>query len=54
MDRICSVGYFLVVNIQKDTCWPLCVIFKIYSQILEIAIFKKIVKILFLQKCQLF
>ena len=58
MDRTCSVGYVLVVNVQKEACfclsWPLCAIFKICSQISEIAIFKKIIKIPFLQKCQLF
>ena len=58
MDRTCTVRYVLVVNIQKDACfglsWPLCAIFKMCNRILEIAIFKKIVKILFLQKCQLF
>ena len=58
MDRTCSVGYVLVVNVQKDACfglsWPRCAIFKICSQISEITIFKKILKIPFLQKCQLF
>ena len=45
MDRTCSVGYVLVVNVQKEAC---C------SQISEIAIFKKIVKSPFLQNVNFF
>ena len=53
-----SVGYGLVVNIQKHACFSLGLtlwtIFKICSQFLENATFEKIIKILFLQECQLF
>ena len=58
MDWTCSVGYGLVVNVQKDACfglsWTLCTSVKICSQFSEIAIFEKIVKVPFLQKCQCF
>ena len=61
MDRTCSVWYVLVVSVKKtkkNACfgvsWPLCAIFKIRSQISENVIFKKIVKIPFVQKCQRF
>ena len=47
-----------MANVQKDACFglslTLCTIFKICSQFLKIANFEKIVKIPFLQKCQLF
>ena len=57
--RTCSVGYDLVVNVQKDACFGLSRLtalydFKICGQILEIAIFEKILEIPFPQKCQLF
>ena len=58
MDRTCSVGCVLVVKVQKDACfglsWSLCAIFKICSQISEIAIFKTMVKIPFLKKMSTF
>ena len=44
-----------MVNVQKDACfglsWPICMIFKVFIQFSEIAIFEKIVKIPFLQIC---
>ena len=52
-DLTYTVGYVLVVNVQKDACfdisWSLCTISKICSQLLETAIFEKIVNIPFLQ-----
>ena len=43
MDWTCSVGYGLVINVQKDACFGLslrlCTIFEICSQFSKIAIF---------------
>ena len=55
MDWTCSVGYGLVINVQKDACFglslTLCTILEIDGQFSKNAIFEKIVKNLFLKKC---
>ena len=58
MDLTCSVGYSLVVHIQKDMFFGLslmlCMIFKISNQFSENVIFEKFIKILSSQKLQFF
>ena len=45
-----SVVYGLVINVQKDACWTLYMIFKLCTLFSKIAIFEAVVKIPLLQK----